>query len=97
MNVRDIVGLVWPVLPVVGGGPEGAGPDVRTSVIERALLRGENLVLHLGQQNGIAAIPLRDSEGQRIDLDPDFLPELAGLTVMQAGGLPLRTRTEAAL
>ena len=85
MTLRDLVGSLWPLLPVVAGGPEGAGPNVQTSVIRRARWRRGYLVLDLGD-DGVASVPLPPGCAE---LTRRRLRELEGLTVVAAGDLCL--------
>ena len=84
MTLMEICGT-WPLLPAVGGGPEGAGPNVETSVIVRASSRGGYLVLNLGD-DGVASVPLPRGHAE---LAPKTLEELEGLTVVEAAKLRL--------
>lgn len=86
MTLKEIVGtLLWPLLPTVAGGPGGAGPNARTSVIARASLKGGCLVLNLGD-DGVASVPLPPGHAK---IAPEALEELEGLTVMEASELCL--------
>lgn len=85
MNLREIVGTLWPVLPVVAGGAGGAGPNAATSVISRAAARNGHLVLNLGE-DGVASVPLPSCCAE---LTPKTLDGLEGLTVLEAGELCL--------